>query len=141
MSKQDSEQVKAVFLQAADLPQEQRGAFLDTACQGEPALRADVEALLEYDSSFETGQRDDTFLKSPLVVSPEGTMRVQGALASLDPVDREVLVLRHFQQLGRADTAQALGISQEDAAKRYFRALKKLRDILATLPGNSSQGG
>ena len=38
MSKQHSEQVKAVFLQAADLPQEQRGAFLDTACQGEPAL-------------------------------------------------------------------------------------------------------
>ncbi len=78
MSKQHSEQVKAVFLQAADLPQEQRGAFLDTACQGEPALRADVENLLEYDSSFETGQRDDTFLKSPLVVKLEGTKRVQG---------------------------------------------------------------
>ena len=97
--------------------------------------------MLEYDSSFETGQRDDTFLKSPLVVKLEGTKRVQGALASLDPIDREVLVLRHFQQLGRADTARALGISQEDAAKRYFRALKKFKDILATLPGGSSQGG
>ncbi len=141
MSKQDSELVKAVFLEAADLPQAERAAYLDTACRGEPALRADVESLLEYDSSFESGERDDTFLKSPLVVTPEGTLRVQGALASLDPTDREVLVLRHVQQLGRADTAQALGISQEEAAKRYFRALKKLKDILATLPGSSSPGG
>lgn len=65
----------------------------------------------------------------------ERMLRVQEALNSLDPIDREVLALRHFEQLGRADAAQVLGISQETGAKRYFRALKRLKDVLATLPG------
>jgi RNA polymerase sigma-70 factor (ECF subfamily) len=65
----------------------------------------------------------------------ERILRVQEALNSLDPIDREVLALRHFEQLGRAEAAQVLGISQEAGAKRYFRALKRLKDVLATLPG------
>jgi RNA polymerase sigma-70 factor, ECF subfamily len=65
----------------------------------------------------------------------ERMLRVQEALNSLDPIDREVLALRHFEQLGRAEAALALGISQDAAAKRYFRALKRLKDILATMPG------
>jgi RNA polymerase sigma-70 factor (ECF subfamily) len=65
----------------------------------------------------------------------ERMLRVQEALNSLDPIDREVLALRHFEQLGRAEAAQVLGITQEAAAKRYFRALKRLKDVLATLPG------
>jgi RNA polymerase sigma-70 factor (ECF subfamily) len=65
----------------------------------------------------------------------ERMLRVQEALNSLDPIDREVLALRHFEQLGRAEAAQVLGISQEAGAKRYFRALKRLKDALATLPG------
>jgi RNA polymerase sigma-70 factor (ECF subfamily) len=67
----------------------------------------------------------------------ERMLRVQEALNSLDPIDREVLALRHFEQLGRADAALVLGISQEAGAKRYFRALKRLKDVLATLPGAS----
>jgi RNA polymerase sigma-70 factor (ECF subfamily) len=65
----------------------------------------------------------------------ERLLRVQEALNSLDPIDREVLALRHFEQLGRAEAAQVLGISQEAGAKRYFRALKRLEDALGTLPG------
>lgn len=65
----------------------------------------------------------------------ERLLRVQEALNSLDPIDREVLALRHFEQLGRAEAAQVLGITQEAGAKRYFRALKRLKDALATLPG------
>ena len=65
----------------------------------------------------------------------ERLLRVQEALNSLDPIDREVLALRHFEQLGRSETAQVLGITQEAGAKRYFRALKRLKDTLATLPG------
>jgi RNA polymerase sigma-70 factor, ECF subfamily len=65
----------------------------------------------------------------------ERMLRVQEALASLDPMDREVLALRHFEQLGRAEAAQVLGITQEAGAKRYFRALKRLKDVLATMPG------
>jgi RNA polymerase sigma-70 factor (ECF subfamily) len=66
----------------------------------------------------------------------ERMLRVQEALNSLDPIDREVLALRHFEQLGRAEAAQVLGISQETGAKRYFRALKRLKDVLAKLRGS-----
>jgi RNA polymerase sigma-70 factor, ECF subfamily len=65
----------------------------------------------------------------------ERLLRVQEALNSLDPIDREVLSLRHFEQLGRTEAALVLGITQEAGAKRYFRALKRLKDVLATLPG------
>jgi RNA polymerase sigma-70 factor (ECF subfamily) len=65
----------------------------------------------------------------------ERLLRVQEALNTLDPIDREVLALRHFEQLTRAETAEVLGITQEAGAKRYFRALKRLKDILATMPG------
>jgi RNA polymerase sigma-70 factor, ECF subfamily len=65
----------------------------------------------------------------------ERLLRVQEALNSLDPIDREVLALRHFEQLGRTEAALVLGITQEAGAKRYFRALKRLKDVLATLPG------
>jgi RNA polymerase sigma-70 factor, ECF subfamily len=65
----------------------------------------------------------------------ERMLRVQEALNSLDPIDREILALRHFEELGRAEAAQVLGITQEAGAKRYFRALKRLKDVLATMPG------
>jgi RNA polymerase sigma-70 factor (ECF subfamily) len=67
----------------------------------------------------------------------ERMLRVQEALNSLDPIDREVLALRHFEQLNRAEAALVLGISQEAGAKRYFRALKRLKTVLAAVPGGS----
>jgi RNA polymerase sigma-70 factor (ECF subfamily) len=65
----------------------------------------------------------------------ERMLRVQEALNTLDPIDREILALRHFEELGRAEAALVLGISQEAGAKRYFRALKRLKDVLAAMPG------
>ena len=56
-------------------------------------------------------------------------------LNTLDPIDREVLALKHFEELSRAETAEVLGISPEAAAKRYFRALKRLKEVLASMPG------
>jgi RNA polymerase sigma-70 factor (ECF subfamily) len=65
----------------------------------------------------------------------ERLLRIQEALNTLDPIDREVLALKHFEELSRAETAEVLGISPEAAAKRYFRALKRLKEVLASLPG------
>jgi RNA polymerase sigma-70 factor (ECF subfamily) len=53
----------------------------------------------------------------------------------MDPLDREVLALRHFEQLTNAEAAQVLGVHESAASKRYVRALKKLKDILLRLPG------
>jgi RNA polymerase sigma-70 factor (ECF subfamily) len=68
-------------------------------------------------------------------VRAERMLRLQEALNALDPIDREVLSLRHFEELTRAETAKVLGIEEGAAAKRYVRALKRLKDLIAALPG------
>jgi RNA polymerase sigma-70 factor (ECF subfamily) len=72
---------------------------------------------------------------SEAAVRAERMLRLQEAVNQLEPIDREVLSLRHFEQLSRAETAQVLGIEEAAAAKRYIRALKRLKDTLADLPG------
>lgn len=61
--------------------------------------------------------------------------QVQEALNALAPQDREVVALRDFEGLSRAEAAQVLGISEQAGAKRYIRALKRLKAVLATMPG------
>jgi RNA polymerase sigma-70 factor (ECF subfamily) len=68
-------------------------------------------------------------------VRAERMLRLQDALNSLDAMDREILSLRHFEELTRREAAQALGIAEAAAAKRYVRALKRLKEALADLPG------
>jgi RNA polymerase sigma-70 factor, ECF subfamily len=65
----------------------------------------------------------------------ERLLRLQEALNTLAPMDREVLAMRHFEELTLAETAQVLDITESAAAKRYVRALKRLKDLLAALPG------
>jgi RNA polymerase sigma-70 factor (ECF subfamily) len=60
--------------------------------------------------------------------------RLQVLLEGLSAADREVLALRHFEQLNTAETAAVLGISTSAAGKRYIRALDRLRDQLAAYP-------
>jgi RNA polymerase sigma-70 factor (ECF subfamily) len=62
-------------------------------------------------------------------------LRVQEALNSMDPHDREVLILRHFEELSNAETAQVLGIKASAAVNRYVRALKRLKDVFQGMPG------
>src|SRR6516225_5346180 len=70
-----------------------------------------------------------------VVVRAERMLRLQEVLNTLDPLDREILSLLHFEELTRAETANVLGIEEGAAAKRYVRALKRLKGILAALPG------
>jgi RNA polymerase sigma-70 factor (ECF subfamily) len=72
---------------------------------------------------------------SEAAIRAERKIRLQEALNLMDPLDREVLALRHFEQLNNAETAQALGLHESAASKRYIRALTKLKDILTSLPG------
>jgi RNA polymerase sigma-70 factor (ECF subfamily) len=59
----------------------------------------------------------------------------------MDPVDREVLALRHFEQLTPAETALELGIKEKAAGMRYLRALKRLKELLTGLPGGLNELG
>ena len=65
--------------------------------------------------------------------------RLADALARIDPIDREVLALRHFEQLSNAEAAQVLGIHEYAAAKRHLRALRRLREMLADMPGGLTE--
>ena len=66
-------------------------------------------------------------------VRAERLLRLQEALNSLDPLDREILSLRHFEELTHAEAARVLDIGEAAAAKRYVRALKRLKDVLSAL--------
>ncbi len=68
-------------------------------------------------------------------VRAERMMRLQEALNALDPMDREVLSLRHFEEMSLAETALSLQIEESAAAKRHIRALKRLKTVLAGMPG------
>jgi RNA polymerase sigma-70 factor (ECF subfamily) len=72
---------------------------------------------------------------SEAAVRAERILRMQEALNTMDPLDREVLALRHFEQLSNAETATVLEIRPAAASKRYVRALQKLKEILANMPG------
>lgn len=63
-------------------------------------------------------------------VRAERLLRLQEALNALDPLDREILSLRHFEELTHSEAARVLDIGESAAAKRYIRALKRLKDVL-----------
>jgi RNA polymerase sigma-70 factor, ECF subfamily len=69
------------------------------------------------------------------VIRAEIQLRLQETLNGLDPIDREILVLRHFEELTNAEAAQALEISKTAASNRYVRALKRLKEALAGTAG------
>jgi RNA polymerase sigma-70 factor, ECF subfamily len=72
-------------------------------------------------------------------VRGEVTERLTKALGGMDAVDREVLAMRHFEQLTNAEAAEVLGIQESAAEKRYLRALRRLKTILSELPGGLSE--
>jgi RNA polymerase sigma-70 factor (ECF subfamily) len=76
---------------------------------------------------------------SEAAVRAERKIRLQEALNTLDPMDREVLALRHFEQLTTPEVAQVLGIKEAAASKRYLRALKRLKEILTRMPGGMQE--
>lgn len=63
-------------------------------------------------------------------VRGETQQQVRAALEELDPIDREVLAMRHFELLSNQEIAQVLGISVTAASNRYVRAVKRIKSIL-----------
>jgi RNA polymerase sigma-70 factor (ECF subfamily) len=76
---------------------------------------------------------------SQAAIRAEHKLIVQEALNGMDPIDREVLALRHFEHLSNDETAQVLGLSKSAASNRYIRALKRLKEILSSIPGLREQ--
>ncbi len=70
---------------------------------------------------------------SQAAVRSELADRLTTAVESMGENDREVLVLRHFEELTNSETAEVLGIEQKAASIRYVRAVRRLKQILSDL--------
>jgi len=104
--------------------------------------KRDVNREIRFSS---TGTMNDTSLSiaqfligqltspSQVVANAEEMQWLQEALNSMNDVDREVLALRHFEQLGNAQVAEILDLSPTAASNRYLRAAARLSEIMQRL--------
>jgi RNA polymerase sigma-70 factor (ECF subfamily) len=72
---------------------------------------------------------------SQVAMRAEMQIRLQEAINAMDSIDREVLALRHFEELSNDETAEVLGIRKAAASNRYVRALRRLKEVLESMPG------
>jgi RNA polymerase sigma-70 factor (ECF subfamily) len=70
---------------------------------------------------------------SSVAAAAESAEQLRQALGRLDDDERELILMRHFEQLGNRDAAKVLGVSEAAASKRYVRALERLRGILLSM--------
>jgi RNA polymerase sigma-70 factor, ECF subfamily len=68
---------------------------------------------------------------SQAVLRAEIQIKIQEALNAMDPIDREILALRHFEELSNQEAAAVLGLHKAAASNRYVRALRRLKELLA----------
>ena len=71
---------------------------------------------------------------SQAAMRSEAAAQLEQVVDGMDPIDREVLVLRHFEELTNSEVAEVLGLQQKAASIRYVRALKRLKEALADVP-------
>jgi serine/threonine protein kinase/WD40 repeat protein len=132
MSEQPGDRVQDLFDQAVALPPAQRAAFLEGACMGDPALRAEVETLLACDSNFPEGEGDEGLLKSPLVralapMSSEAGEPPPGHLPGHPVRVGHYRILRRIAEGGMGTVYEA----EQDSPRRPV-ALKVVRHGLAS---------
>ncbi|MCR9291455.1 MAG: sigma-70 family RNA polymerase sigma factor [bacterium] len=70
---------------------------------------------------------------SGAAIREENRRRLEDALNQMEVIDREVLALRHFEQLSNSETASLLKLKPAAASNRYFRAIRRLKDLLQEL--------
>ncbi len=94
------------------------------------------QAMPQASTCFLASQLIGTFTSaSQQVIRAEMQVKLQEVLNAMDPNDREILALRHFEELSNEETAQVLEISTSAASKRYIRALRRLKTALEQIPG------
>lgn len=84
---------------------------------------------LSNQSAFDLANllRDRQMTPAAAATHHELEMRFQQALETLEEDDREIVLMRHFEQLTNQQTAEALKLSEPAASMRYLRAMRRLR--------------
>ena len=74
---------------------------------------------------------------SQIIERAEQINKLERTLNEMNELDREVIALRHFEELSNLETAEILKIEPAAASKRYIRALKRLKEIMDSLKDES----
>jgi RNA polymerase sigma-70 factor (ECF subfamily) len=74
---------------------------------------------------------DQELTPASAAIRQELQRRLEGAVAEMDEDDREMILMRHFEQLSNQEVATELGLSEAAASMRYLRAIRRLRTLLA----------
>jgi RNA polymerase sigma-70 factor (ECF subfamily) len=72
---------------------------------------------------------------SQAAMRAELSVSLSQALEEMNETDREILALRHFEELSNKEVAEVLGIERKAASIRYIRALERLKKVLERVPG------
>ncbi len=91
--------------------------------------------IYHADESFSMASRLVASTASPSAAFSQKEMisRVEECLAKLSDNDREIIALRHYEELGNREIAEVLGIQEKAASIRYVRALARLKSVLAAV--------
>jgi RNA polymerase sigma-70 factor (ECF subfamily) len=81
---------------------------------------------------------DQDLTPASAAIQQEMQRRLREAIAQLDEDDREVILMRHYEMLANQEVASSLGLTEAAASMRYLRAVRKLRDLLAS-PQSSAE--
>ena len=72
---------------------------------------------------------------SQAAVKAELAGLLEKTLDDMEPMDREILGLRHLEELSNKEVAELLSITRATASNRYVRALQRLKTILSRIQG------
>ena len=76
---------------------------------------------------------------SEVVAKAERIDRLEATLNQMDEIDREVIALRHFEELSNVETANVLKIETSAASKRYIRAMARLAELMKEFVASESE--
>jgi len=65
-----------------------------------------------------------------VVIHQELQRKLDGAILELEDGDRDIIQMRHHEQLSNQEVAAVLKLTEAAASMRYLRAIRKLRAIL-----------
>ena len=114
---------RLVDLHRKHLGVKMRSASLEVSLHTGDSLYASAQSLAKFlvDSSHTPGAK---------LLAGEMRLRLEDALNAMDPIDREVLAMRHFEMMSNGEVAEALHLSKAAASNRYVRALTRLHRVL-----------